>query len=284
MKIRALLFSCLVTTVMLCVGCGGDDINEDTREELARYISANNIEADLDETGLYYVIHEMGSDTMPTQFSTVSVNYEGRTIADNEVFDDGDTTSILLSSTIQGWQVGIPKIGIGGSMTLYIPSDMAYGKDGTGPIPGDANLVFDVDLVDVDGLREASVREAAEQDDIAAYIAERALDPFVTDEGIYIHINEEGEVDKPTVESTVTIHYYGERLDGQQIDSSYDRNRPSTFALSSVIEGWQIAIPYFGRGGSGTIIIPSRLAYGAQDRPGIPPHTPLAFDIELIDF
>jgi FKBP-type peptidyl-prolyl cis-trans isomerase FkpA len=284
MKIKALLFSCFVGATVLCTSCGGDEINEDTREELGQYISDNNIDAVLDESGLYYVIHEAGSDTMPTEFSSVLVNYEGRTIADDEIFDEGDTTAILLSSTIQGWQVGIPKIGIGGSMTLYIPSDMGYGKDGTGPIAGDANLVFDVDLIDVDGLRSTAVREAAEEVDIAAYIAERDLDPFVTDEGVYIHINEEGETDRPDVESTVTIHYYGERLDGQQIDSSYDRNRPSTFALSSVIEGWQIAIPYFGKGGSGTIIIPSRLAYGAQDRPGIPPHTPLAFDIELIDF
>lgn len=281
---RHLLFPFVCLLTIIAVSCGEDDINEETRESLAQYISTNGIDAVEDESGIFYVIHEKGSDTVATEFSTVRVNYEGRLLSDDSVFDSSEDATLTLANTIEGWKVGVPLIGIGGSMTLYIPSDLAYGADGNSRIPGDANLVFDIDVLDVDGLRATAKRQEEQRSAIEDYITERGLDPIETEEGIFIHFEEEGSVDKPDSESTVTIHYYGERLDGQQIDSSYDRNKPSTFALGSVIEGWQIAIPYFGRGGSGTIIIPSELAYGAERRPGIPPHTPLAFDIELIDF
>lgn len=275
-----------MTLALLFAGCGGDDINEDARAELAQYLADNGIEAQQTQSGLYYVINEQGSDTVATASSDVTAIYEGR-LLDGTVFDqseEGSPVTFNLTAVIQGWTEGLQLVGVGGSITLYIPSDMAYGSDGRGTIPSDANLIFDVEITDVDGLRALAARNIKEQAEIEAFIAAQGIDPFITDEGVYIYIEEEGGEEKPTVESEVTIHYFGARIDGQQIDSSYDRGKPTDISLEDTIEGWQIAIPYFGRGGSGTIIIPSALAYGAERQVGIPPHTVLYFNIELIDF
>lgn len=279
--------SCILMASVAITSCGDDnEISQEARAELAKYLVDNGIDAIQTASGLYYVVHEQGSDTMATASSTVQARYEGR-LLDGTVFDSSEEEAIsfALSNVIKGWTEGLQLIGIGGSITLYIPSDLAYGSEGRGSIiTPNSNLIFDVDIEDVDGLRARAVREAQETQQILAFISDNDLDPIVTDEGVYIQIDDAGGDEKPTAESTVTLHYFGARLDGQQIDSSYDRGKPSDLDLGDVIEGWRIAIPYFGRGGSGTIIIPSALAYGAERRPGIPPHTALYFTIEVIDF
>jgi FKBP-type peptidyl-prolyl cis-trans isomerase len=89
----------------------------------------------------------------------------------------------------------------------------------------------------------------------------------------------------PTATQTVTVHYHGYLLDGTVFDSSIDRGAPATFSLTSVIPGWTEGIPYFGIGGTGKLLVPSQLAYSSQgtNTGSIPPYTPIAFDIELLD-
>lgn len=86
---------------------------------------------------------------------------------------------------------------------------------------------------------------------------------------------------------TVLVHYTGKLLDGKVFDSSVSRGEPFQFVLGmgAVIRGWDEGIAQLRKGEKATLIIPSRIGYGAQGAGGgqIPPFATLIFDVELID-
>ena len=86
---------------------------------------------------------------------TVIVNYTG-TFDDGKKFDSsydyGQTFSFPLGAgrVIQGWDLGIPGMKVGGTRQLTIPSELAYGPQGYGSIPPNATLHFKVELVGIE--------------------------------------------------------------------------------------------------------------------------------------
>lgn len=121
------------------------------------------------------------------------------------------------------------------------------------------------------------------QDEIEAYLEEHNLTAKKTESGIHYIIVEAGTRKKPTIKDTVKCHYKGYFTNGNKFDSS-DRRKPAKFRLSQVIQGWQEGIPLFGKGGKGTLLIPSKLAYGSNPPGGIPADAVMIFDIALVDF
>jgi FKBP-type peptidyl-prolyl cis-trans isomerase FklB len=103
-----------------------------------------------------------------------------------------------------------------------------------------------------------------------------------TASGLQYKIVTEGTGEFPKATDTVKVHYKGALLDGTEFDSSYKRNEPATFPLNQVIPGWTEGLQLVKVGGKAELHIPSRLAYGKQGRPGIPPDSILIFTVELI--
>lgn len=147
-----------ITLIAVCLGgCKPDEailtpvqqLEKDV-EIIRNYLAENSIDAQEDESGVFYVIHRQGTGIFPDGNSSVTVNYKGNILGETEFFDSNDNTSFSLLGVIVGWKIGVPFISEGGSITLYIPSGYAYGTRGSsGSIPANANLVFKIDLLDV---------------------------------------------------------------------------------------------------------------------------------------
>ena len=114
-------------------------------------------------------------------------------------------------------------------------------------------------------------------------MAEKGWEGVKHESGMYIVTDNPGEGEaRPTLMDEVTIFYQGYLLDGFQFDGT--QGEPATFPLMNLIQGWQIGIPEFGKGGKGKLIIPSDLAYGDRTNGDIPGGSTLMFEIELIDW
>jgi len=97
--------------------------------------------------------------------------------------------------------------------------------------------------------------------------------------GLQYKVLKKGKGKSPTKNDTVTVHYIGTLIDGNEFDSSKRTNKPATFSVGGVIAGWTEALQLMQEGDQWQLFIPPELAYGE--------HGPLAnrtllFDVELI--
>lgn len=106
------------------------------------------------DSGLQYRVMEEGDDSgaQPGDEDQVRVNYEGRTI-DGNVFDSsyerGEPVTFQVDQVIPGWQEALKMMHPGDKWEIYVPSDLAYGEAGTGPIGPNQTLIFKVELLGV---------------------------------------------------------------------------------------------------------------------------------------
>jgi FKBP-type peptidyl-prolyl cis-trans isomerase len=97
--------------------------------------------------GLTYTVIKAGKGERPTAESKVKVSYKGYLKTDGSKFDEGEAAEFKISGVIPGFAQGLQLMQPGGSYRLCIPAALGYGETGTGPIPANADLVFEVDLL-----------------------------------------------------------------------------------------------------------------------------------------
>ncbi len=93
----------------------------------------------------------------------------------------------------------------------------------------------------------------------------------------------QGDGDEVKAHDHIRAHYTGALAKtGEIFQSSLDNDRPISFGLDQVIQGWQEGVPGMKVGGTRRLIIPAEMAYGAQSpAKNIPANSDLVFDIEL---
>jgi len=106
---------------------------------------------------------------------------------------------------------------------------------------------------------------------------------MTTESGLQYKILKAGEGISPESGDTVTVHYKGTFIDGEEFDSSYSRGESQTFQANRVIKGWTEALQMMKVGSKWKIFLPPRLAYGTSGHgETIPPNKVLVFEIELL--
>ncbi|MFC3285660.1 FKBP-type peptidyl-prolyl cis-trans isomerase [Litchfieldella rifensis] len=109
-------------------------------------------EVEVTDSGLQYKVLAEGDGASPSAESQVEVHYEG-SLLDGTVFDSsyerGEPVSFRVNQVIEGWQEALQLMSVGDTWMLYIPSELAYGPRGQGPIGPNETLTFKVELLDV---------------------------------------------------------------------------------------------------------------------------------------
>lgn len=151
----------IFSVLLLFVACSPFEKNEDpaidydslNETQITNYLAKNNLTALKSDSGLYYIITKQGTGKTPLATSTVVANYKGY-LLNGAVFgevDKAEGESLNLKLTIAGFKEGFTYLKEGAEATFIIPSRLAYGKRGQGPIPGGAVILFDVKLFSIDG-------------------------------------------------------------------------------------------------------------------------------------
>ena len=101
-------------------------------------------------SGVQYKVIKEGNGPIPTDSSTVKVNYEGRLI-DGTVFDRGEAATFPANRVIKGWTEALCHMPAGSEWEIYIPQELAYGEREQGKdIKPFSALIFKLELLEVD--------------------------------------------------------------------------------------------------------------------------------------
>jgi FKBP-type peptidyl-prolyl cis-trans isomerase len=137
--------------------------------DMAAWLATNKINAVKTGKGTYVVVKDPGTGMQADSGKYVSVRYEGRTLADNKIFQTTLDTSksgpftfkVGTGGAIPGWDEGLPLFKKGGKGTLYIPGALAYGRNPQPGSPFKINdpLIFDIVVVDVTDKQPAAPQQ-----------------------------------------------------------------------------------------------------------------------------
>jgi peptidylprolyl isomerase len=246
------------------------------------------------ESGLMYLDDSLGTGREAKAEDLVSLHFSGWMIRDtSDLFSDwsadqqrmaytlGNTqernqpVKFVLGSNafIKGTDDGITGMKPGGVRTIIIPSELAYGEKGMGPIPPNTDLKLVIELLEV-------------KDRIVVEMWDVDSSTFnTTKSGLRYAILKEGEGVEADSGKVVTVHYSGYLESGTKFDSSVERDEPFSFVLGmrQVIPGWDEGLSFMKKGTKARFIIPPDLGYGSMELAQIPANSTLIFDVELLD-
>ncbi|EIC30114.1 FKBP-type peptidyl-prolyl cis-trans isomerase [Methylomicrobium album] len=128
---------------------------EEKKAESVAFLTQNGKKPNIitTQSGLQYEVLKKGTGTVsPSATDNVTVHYKGTTI-DGKEFDSsysrGEPITFPLNGVIAGWTEGVQLMKEGDKFRLYIPSELAYGERGAGPIGPNEALIFDVELIKI---------------------------------------------------------------------------------------------------------------------------------------
>jgi FKBP-type peptidyl-prolyl cis-trans isomerase FkpA len=155
MKTYLLFFFLIITAFSACKKSDKDNFDHEAQAKLddaqiVAYLASKSITAVKDPSGLYYQIITPGGAVKPTLDNGPYITYKGTLMSTATVFDEKTSPYYFanINGLIEGWKIGLPKIGKGGRIMLFVPSGLGYKNQDQGSIPANSVLIFDITLVD----------------------------------------------------------------------------------------------------------------------------------------
>lgn len=271
--------------------------------------------------GLLYEIHSTKNNPTIQTGDYVFLNLVAKTDGDSVLFstyDSGQEVHLAEQKPQSKSDIfsALQLLAEGDSATIKIPADSVFKKPQQRPPSFKGNfLVYDIkvekviakgklsDQIFQDRITDYAKKMMAglkdkEQGKIKAYIAHEKLNMTQTADSLYYQINQPGSGPVPAAGDTVVVNYVGRFLNDKIFDTSikdtavkakkFDAARPYkpihiVAGAHMVIPGWDEALLLLNKGSKATVVLPSKLAYGANGMQIIGPYTPIAFTLEVVD-
>ena len=106
-------------------------------------------------------VEREGEGPMATLDDVVFINYKG-TLPDGKVFDQNQAP-LPVRGVVPGFSMALQQMQKGGKYKIVIPSELAYGKDGSGPIPPNTDIAFDIDVLEVMNAQQFQMMQQMQQ-------------------------------------------------------------------------------------------------------------------------
>ncbi len=119
------------------------------KSAMVAFANTNLINYQEHPSGILYEIINAGTGATPSRTSSVSVMYVLKSMQGVTIQASANPFTRQLDLLIEGWKIGIPLIKAGGKIKLLIPSALAYSCVGSGDIPPNSPLYFEVNLISV---------------------------------------------------------------------------------------------------------------------------------------
>lgn len=281
------LYFCSLFALMLILSACSKEyptIEDVDKQAVSDYIQQNNLNMlQYHQTGIYYKVINPGTGPDLDYSLKIPLIYTVKTL-------DGTYTSLDTFNNRYANYLGyfksdslreVLKYGLvkqGGTIRIIVPSRFAFGKSGSGSIPGNSSLDYTITAITADKLPEY------EDFTINQYLTANGLTGYTkTSSGLYYKIAEVGTgVDVISDASILTLEYSGKLFNGTVFDKTA-AGTTSILLLGNLIAGWREALPLIKEGGSIRIIVPSSLGYGLNSNGSIPPFSCLDFSIKVTD-
>ena len=144
----------LITMLLVTACSSGDPVSGQTPIESTTFAASLNVDLPVSTklpSGMYIKDITVGTGALVQTGQMLSMRYSGY-LANGTQFDATGsgapfTFRLGVGQVIPGWDIGVAGMRVGGKRQLVITPQLGYGASGTGPIPGNAILVFTVEVV-----------------------------------------------------------------------------------------------------------------------------------------
>jgi peptidylprolyl isomerase len=230
-------------------------------------------------SGLQYLEENAGSGETPKAGEIITIHYtanllDGTELANSYTTNEPVSTVWGANRLLPGWEEGVGMMKPGGKAKLVLPANLAFGEQGYGAIPPNAQIVMEVELLSV---KAAPVPAEVTADQLTK-----------TASGLQYYDINEGDGAEATTNSTISNNYtmWVKLDDGYSYIDQSPAGSPLSFVLGrgdTVFPGWEEGTTGMKVGGKRLLVIPPELALGSQDNGTIPANSTLVMEIELTD-
>lgn len=281
----------LLLGVVVLTSCTKDFVTSQAETELKNdiaeiqaYLDANNLDYNSDSnTGIFWKItHENPAGEEPNALNVVYVAWTISTLDGTELLKVSAEDSSFFSynnanSIFKGFVLSLNTLKEGEKGTFFIPSPYAFGENPptnfTALKPW-APIRLDMEVIQM----------YSEDEFISLFAFRNGLGtPEITDSGVRIFRASDmrPQTDSLKTGDNISVKYKGYFLD--KAKTVFDEGEfDYILGSSGVIPGFEDALLQMRVGEKVTVLIPSKIAYGAKGSGSIPPNTPLAFDLEVV--